>query len=117
MSEEIKNIEKETENTKDVPVYDVPVYEPEPETSDNGISGGLVVFAAGVLAAVGYGVYKKLKPEDENAKAEKKRLKDEKAAEKLRKKGYLVYKADEVEVREYEDADGFEDIDEAEEEK
>lgn len=111
MSEEIKNIEMGTENTEDVTVYEL-----EPETSDNGVSGGLVVLAVGALAAAGYAVYKKLKPEDENAKAEKKRLKDEKAAEKLRKKGYLVYKADEVEVREVEDVDDS-DIDEIEEEK
>lgn len=84
------------------------------ESSGNGVNGGLVVLGLGALAAAGFAVYKKLKPEDENVKAEKKRLKDEKAAEKLRKKGYVVYKADEVEVREV-DVDDSDIIEETEE--
>lgn len=100
MSEEIKNIEMGTENTEDVTVYEM-----EPETSGGGLVKILAVVGLGVAAA-GAALWHKNKDKIE-----------EKNIEKLRKKGYLVYKADEVEVREVEDADGFEDVDETEEEE
>lgn len=95
MSEEIKNIEMGTENIEDVTVYEM-----EPETSGGGLVKILAVVGLGVAAA-GAALWHKNKDKIE-----------EKNIEKLRKKGYLVYKADEVE-----DADGFEDVDETEEEE
>lgn len=100
MSEELKNIEEmETENNE------VTVYDLEPTESSSGISGGLVVGGIALLAAGGYALYRKFKPADEEAKAEKKRLKNEKKIKELEKDGYVVYRADEVEVTEIEDAD------------
>lgn len=114
MSEELKNIEMEDE--METENNEVTVYNMEPYESSNGISGGLVVGGLALFAAGCYALYKKFKPSDDETKAEKKRLKNEKKIKELEKDGYVVYRADEVEVEDFED-DVEDDLEETEEKK
>ena len=76
----------------------VDVIELEPEESGNGFAGKLVaILAVGAVGVIGGLLYKN------REKLEQRQIK------KLEKKGYVIYKSDEVEVREIEDLDEFEE--------
>lgn len=68
------------------------------ESENSGGVIGKIVFGLGVAAAAGLAAFAYNKPKRE-----------ERTIEKLRKKGYVIYKDDECEVREVEE-DDFEDV-------
>ena len=95
---ELMTTEMEQEN--DVMVYDLP----EEEVGNGGIGAKVAVgaVALGVAVFVGKQVANKYKSKFEKAKAARKAKKNEKAAEKLRNDGYVVFREEDCEVREVE---------------
>ena len=76
MNEEMYNTYEEPENTEEIEVYE------EPETQSHSILGKVVAGALVVAVGAGALIYKN------RAKLEQRRI------EKLRKKGYVVYKTE-----------------------
>ena len=76
MNEEMYNTDEEPENTEEIEVYE------EPETRSHSILGKVVAGALVVAVGAGALIYKN------RAKLEQRRI------EKLRKKGYVVYKTE-----------------------